>query len=99
MRPLPRALCFRAAQALAKFQAMLSPSNLQSASKWLLKCRMWRLILLQQEAGYWDPLPSVAFALQANHHVPEKMPRPYAFCAPLKLLEARRPPPAAHAPR
>jgi hypothetical protein len=49
-------------------------------------CRLWRLVLLQAEAGFWDPLPSVAFALHAHDVAPPRTARSYSGCGALRVL-------------
>lgn len=45
---------------------MLGPENLFTKSKWLKRCRLWRLIFLMHPDGYWDPSDSIALPLLAQ---------------------------------
>ena len=51
----------------ATFKEMLIGGSLRASSNWLPKARMWRTILLSNDAGYWDADEHIAFALLANN--------------------------------
>ena len=51
---------------VARFKDLLAGGNLCATAKWMDKARLWRLILLHNTAGYWEPTPGLAFALQAT---------------------------------
>ena len=56
---------------VGRFRLMLGRGNLFTKKKWLDRCRLWRLILLQAEDGSWDPDDSgLGFALLAHHSRP-----------------------------
>ena len=48
------------------FVTLLSPGVLNGRSRWLVRARMWKLMMSQTTAGFWDPTSSVAFALCAR---------------------------------
>ena len=48
------------------FVTLLSPGVLNGTHKWLIRCRLWRLILSQNVQGYWDASTTTAFALEAR---------------------------------
>ena len=48
------------------FLTLLSPGILNTRDKWWVKARLWKLILAQSPAGYWDPTHTVAFSLEAR---------------------------------
>ena len=48
------------------FVTLLSPGVLNGTHKWLIRCRLWRLILSQNAQGYWDASTTTAFALEAR---------------------------------
>ena len=48
------------------FVTLLSPGVLNGTHKWLVRCRLWRLILSQNAQGYWDASTTTAFALEAR---------------------------------
>ena len=48
------------------FVTLLSPGVLNGTNKWLIRCRLWRLILSQSAQGYWDASTTTAFALEAR---------------------------------
>ena len=47
------------------FVTLLSPGML-NCNKWLIRARMWRLIMCQEPSGAWKPDSSTAFALEAR---------------------------------
>jgi hypothetical protein len=49
------------------FKEMLIGGNLRSPQNWMQKARMWRIILLSNDAGSWEPSDALAFALLANN--------------------------------
>ena len=51
---------------VARFKDLLAGGNLCVTEKWMDKARLWRIILLHNAEGYWDPTPGLAFALQAT---------------------------------
>jgi hypothetical protein len=51
---------------VARFKDLLVDGNMAVRSDWLAKARLWRLILLQDAAGFWDATPGLGFALQAT---------------------------------
>lgn len=61
---------------------MLGPENLFVRRCWLRRSRLWRLVLLMNPAGYWDPSPSLALPLLAQRVV---APRKGAAAAGPKL--------------
>jgi hypothetical protein len=48
-----------------KFKALLASDNLRARDDWMNRARMWRFIFLANDAGYYDPLAGLAFALRA----------------------------------
>ena len=48
------------------FVTLLSPGVLNGRTRWLVRARMWKLMMCQTTAGFWDPTSSVAFALCAR---------------------------------
>jgi hypothetical protein len=74
---------------VARFKDLLSGGNLHTRSDWLEKARLWRLILLQDPAGFWDASGGLAFALHATAAAPGgARGRPVAWQAPLRALRA-----------
>ena len=57
------------------FKEMLIGNTLRCGKNWLAKARMWRIILLANDAGCWEPTDEIAFALLANNqaHPPPKL--------------------------
>jgi hypothetical protein len=55
------------------FLTLISPGILNVKSSWLVRARIWKLILGQNTEGYWDANQSSAFALEARP--PEEMAR------------------------
>ena len=51
---------------VGRFLDLLSSGNLHSRTRWLMKSRLWRLILLQDPDGFWSATPGLAFALHAS---------------------------------
>jgi hypothetical protein len=49
------------------FKEMLIGGNLRSPQNWMQKARMWRVILLSNDSGFWEPSDALAFALLANN--------------------------------
>jgi hypothetical protein len=49
------------------FKEMLISGTLRSGKNWLPKARLWRTILLANDAGCWEPSDALAFALLANN--------------------------------
>jgi hypothetical protein len=49
------------------FKEMLIAGNLRGAKNWLPKARLWRVVLLSCDAGFWDPSDALALALLANN--------------------------------
>jgi len=47
------------------FVTLLSPGML-NCNKWLIRARMWRLVMCQEPSGAWKPDSSTAFALEAR---------------------------------
>jgi hypothetical protein len=50
---------------LTKFKCMLSADNLRSTGRWLDRARLWRIILLSNEEGWFEPSAGLAFSLYA----------------------------------
>jgi len=48
------------------FVTLLSPGVLNLTKKWLPRARLWRLILSQTTAGYWDASSTTALVLQSR---------------------------------
>ena len=48
------------------FVTLLSPGILNGRSRWLVRARMWKLMMAQSTEGYWDPTSTVAFSLCAR---------------------------------
>jgi hypothetical protein len=48
------------------FVTLLSPGILNMNKKWLPRARLWRLILSQNSAGFWDASSTTALALEAR---------------------------------
>ena len=48
------------------FITLVSPDVLNVRSKWLLRARLWKLILSQNVEGFWDASDTTAFALAAR---------------------------------
>jgi hypothetical protein len=48
------------------FVTLLSPGILNIKTKWLIRARIWRLILAQSSDGSWGATRSIAFALEAR---------------------------------
>ena len=48
------------------FEAMLYNANIPRGKQWLVRVRLWQLILLQHADGHWTPSSGAAFALQAH---------------------------------
>ena len=48
------------------FVTLVSPGTITGRSRWLVRAQLWRLMMMQRSAGFWDPSDSVAFALQAR---------------------------------
>jgi len=47
------------------FVTLLAPGVINTG-KWLIRARLWRLIMCQEPSGAWRPSSSVAFALEAR---------------------------------
>jgi hypothetical protein len=72
---------------VARFKDLLAGGNLQVTSKWLDKARLWRIILLQDAAGFWDPAQGLAFSLQATSARPgTSQGRPTIWQAPARFI-------------
>jgi hypothetical protein len=75
---------------LSRFKSLLSGGNLHTKVHWLEKSRLWRLILLQNEHGFWDATPALAFALHSTTARPGcARGRPVVWQAPLRRLQSR----------
>jgi hypothetical protein len=48
------------------FVTLLSPGVLNGLHRWLVRARLWRLILSQSTEGYWDASTTTAFALESR---------------------------------
>ena len=48
------------------FVTLMSPGILNGTQRWLVRCRLWRLILSQNAQGYWDASTTTAFVLEAR---------------------------------
>ena len=48
------------------FVSVVAPGMLNTHAKWLLRARLWRLILSQNVEGWWDATRTSAFALEAR---------------------------------
>jgi hypothetical protein len=48
-----------------KFKCMLVPDNLYKSAGWFDRARLWRVIFLANEEGWFDPSQGLAFSLQA----------------------------------
>lgn len=48
------------------FTGMLVPSQIPLTRRWIIRARLWRLILLQTPEGYFDISDGLAFALNAH---------------------------------
>jgi hypothetical protein len=48
------------------FVTLLSPGVLNSTHRWLVRARLWRLILSQNTEGWWDASSTTAFACEAR---------------------------------
>lgn len=44
---------------------MLQPENLANSANWIMRARLWRILLLADRRGFWDPSQSLAVALSA----------------------------------
>jgi hypothetical protein len=49
------------------FKEMLIGGNLRATTNWLPKARLWRVVLLSNDTGFWDPSDALALALCANN--------------------------------
>lgn len=96
---------------VARFSLMLADRTLADrrladSSGWLARARVWRLVFLRRDPGFWEISPSLAFALQAvrlgSTALGNDSDDPLAFsvdaiieCIPDELKQLRLPPPAA----
>lgn len=44
---------------------LLGPGNIGTHNNWVSRARIWQLVLLMDQQGFWDPGPGVAFATSA----------------------------------
>ena len=57
---------------LQRWHTAAGRGNLFTPKLWLERCRLWRLILLQADDGYWEPTYGLSFALLAHKTRPPR---------------------------
>lgn len=62
-------------QLVQLFTVMLGPDNMRLQKRWWSRSRLWRFVLLQDRAGFWDASPDLAVALVAQKIRPENIVR------------------------
>jgi hypothetical protein len=55
---------------LMKMKCMLASDNIRKSGQWLDRARLWRIILLAHNDGFWAPSQGLAFSLLAVHAKP-----------------------------
>jgi hypothetical protein len=64
---------------LMKFKCLLAGDNVRKSNGWLNRARLWRLILLANDEGWYDPSQGIAFALQSTRGAPPPAGRVRSF--------------------
>lgn len=60
---------------VSRFTIMLGPDNMRTAKRWWARARIWRFVLLQDRAGFFDPSADLSVALMAHKIRPENIVR------------------------
>jgi hypothetical protein len=64
----------------------LSPGVLNGTHRWLVRARLWRLILSQSTEGWWDASPNTAFVLEARATAETKQLPPTLVARVMRVL-------------
>jgi hypothetical protein len=63
------ARCHQFLRLYVVFKEMLIGGTMRSSANWMPTARLWRMILLAEDTGWWAPSDDIAFALLANNQV------------------------------